>query len=158
MSDIKTPKKKKLTAEQKALKANVVLSWKNTFGKDMTDRFTTAQKFIDSECIRLMGKYTPARNLILSKAAALGTKIGSGRIVVASPYGRYQYYGKLMVSSKTGSSYARQGESKVMTDKDLKYSTLRHPQAQPMWFEFAKKQHGAAILRGAAKIAGGKAE
>ncbi len=134
------------------------LAWNNAFGKESTQKFDTAQKFVDNECIRKMVRYTPARNLILSKAAALGTKIGSGRIVVASPYGRYQYYGKLMVSSKTGSSYARQGESKVMTDKDLKYSTLRHPQAQPMWFEFAKKQHGAAILRGAAKIAGGKAE
>lgn len=156
MSDIKTPKKKKLTAEQKTLKANVVLSWKNTFGKDMTDRFTTAQKFIDSECIRLMGKYTPARNLILAKAATLGTKIGSGHIVYAVPYARYQYYGKVMVSSVTGSACAKHGESKVLTSKNLSYSKARHPLAQAMWFETMKAKHGGTILRGAAAIAGGK--
>lgn len=134
----------------------VDLAWKNTFGRDSTMKFDTAQKFIDSECIRKMVRYTPARNLILSKAAVLGTKVGSGKIVYNSPYARYQYYGKLMVSSITGSAWAKQGEKKILTNKDLQYSTSRHPQAQRLWFEVMKKQHGAAILRGAARIAGGK--
>lgn len=103
-----------------------------------------------------MVRYTPARNLILSKSAVLGTKIGSGKIVYNSPYARYQYYGKLMVSSITGSARAKRGEKKILTNKDLQYSTSRHPQAQRLWFEVMKKQHGAAILRGAARIAGGK--
>lgn len=149
---MKQPQNEKI----KAQKAEVNLVWNNTFGKDSTMKFDTAQKFIDSECIRKMVKYTPARNLILSKSAVLGTKIGSGRIVIASPYGRYQYYGKLMVSSTSGSAWAKRGEKKVLTDKDLQYSTSRHPQAQRLWFEFTKKQHGPAILRGAARIAGGK--
>lgn len=151
---MKQPQNEKI----KAQKAEVNLVWNNTFGKDSAIKFDTAQKFIDSECIRKMVKYTPARNLILSKAAVLGTKIGSGRIVVVSPYGRYQYYGKLMVSSTSGSSWAKQGEKKVLTNKDLQYSTSRHPQAQRLWFEPMKKQHGQAILRGAARIAGGKAK
>lgn len=149
---MKQPKNEKI----KAQKAEVNLVWNNTFGKDSAMKFDTAQKFIDSECIRKMVRYTPAKNLILSKAAVLGTKIGSGRIVVTSPYGRYQYYGKLMVSSITGSAYARKGEKKVLTNKDLQYSTVRHPQAQRLWFEVMKKQHGQAILRGAARLAGGK--
>lgn len=155
---MKQPKNKKLTAAQKEFKIEVNLAWNNTFGKDMTDRFTTAQKFVDSECIRLMSKYTPARNLLLSKSAIIGTKIGSGHIVYASPYARYQYYGKLMVSSITGSAYATQGESKVLTSKNLNYSQARHPLAQAMWFETMKAKHGGAILRGAAAIAGGKAK
>lgn len=155
---MKQPKNKKLTAAQKEFKIEVNLAWNNTFGKDMTDRFTTAQKFVDSECIRLMSKYTPARNLLLSKSAIIGTKIGSGHIVYASPYARYQYYGKLMVSSITGSAYAAQGESKVLTSKNLNYSQARHPLAQAMWFETMKAKHGGAILRGAAAIAGGKAK
>lgn len=149
---IRQPKNEKVKAENQ----EVELAWNKTFGKDSTMKFDTAQKFIDSECIRRMVKYTPARNMILSKASALGTKIGSGRIVIASPHGRYQYYGKLMVSSVTGSSYARSGETKVLTDKPLKYSTSRHPQAQAMWFEGMKSEHKEAILRGAAAIAGGK--
>ena len=140
-------------AEIKAQKAKINLVWKQTFGKDQTDRFTDVQKFIDSECIRLMVPYTPMNNGILMKTAVLGTKIGSGHIYYNSPYARYQYYGKLMVSSVTGSAYAIHGESKVLTVTDLKYSTARHPQAQKMWFETMKTNKKEQILRGAAAIA-----
>ena len=135
---------------------NVKLEWNDNFANDKAAMFAKVQQFIDSECIRLMGKYTPARNLILAKAATLGTKIGSGHIVYAVPYARYQYYGKVMVSSVTGSAYAKHGESKVLTSKNLSYSKARHPLAQAMWFETMKIKHGGAILRGAAAIAGGK--
>ncbi|MBQ7131243.1 MAG: hypothetical protein IJO29_01605 [Oscillospiraceae bacterium] len=147
--NIKQPK----NAQIKAQKAQLNLVWKSTFGREQTQRFETVQKFVDSECIRLMVKYTPSRNNILAKSAVLGTKIGSGRIYVVSPYGRYQYYGKLMVSSKTGSAFAGKGESKVLTDRDLQYSTAKHPQAQRLWFEVMKKNHGQQILRSAAAIA-----
>lgn len=135
---------------------NVKLEWNDNFANDKAAMFAKVQQFIDSECIRLMGKYTPARNLILAKAATLGTKIGSGHIVYAVPYARYQYYGKVMVSSVTGSAYAKHGESKVLTSKNLSYSKARHPLAQAMWFETMKAKHSGAILRGAAAIAGGK--
>lgn len=135
---------------------SVKLEWNDNFANDKAAMFAKVQQFIDSECIRLMGKYTPARNLILAKAATLGTKIGSGHIVYAVPYARYQYYGKVMVSSVTGSAYAKHGESKVLTSKNLSYSKARHPLAQAMWFETMKAKHGGAILRGAAAIAGGK--
>lgn len=133
--------------------AEVRLAWKQTFGREQTDRFTTVQKFIDSECIRLMVPYTPMRNGILMKNAVMGTTIGSGLVVYNSPYARYQYYGKLMVSSVNGSAYARRGESKVLTNIDLKYDTSRHPKAQKMWFEAMKADKREQILRGAAAIA-----
>lgn len=150
---IKQPKNKRVSVKIKQMKAEVNLSWKETFGKEQTARFDNVQRFVDSECIRLMVKYTPARNNILYKSATLGTKIGSGRIYYQSPYARYQYYGKLMVSSVTGSPYASKGESKVLTNKELKYNTVRHPQAQKMWFETMKTNHKEQILRGAAAIA-----
>lgn len=137
-------------------KVEVNLAWKNTFGREQTERFDSVQKFVDSECIRLMVKYTPARNNILYKSPTLGTRIGSGHIYYQSPYARYQYYGKLMVSSVTGSPYAKKGESKVLTDRDLKYNTARHPQAQKLWFETMKTNHKEQILRGAAAIAAKK--
>lgn len=113
------------------------------------------QKFIDQECIRLMDPYTPNLNGILIKSATVGTKIGSGEIHQIAPYARYQYYGKLMVSSITGSAWSR-GESKVLTDKDLVYSTHKNARAGPYWFLRMKSDHKDQILRGAAKIAGGK--
>lgn len=138
--------------KQQLLQAKLI--WKATFAKENTDRFNTGQKFVDSECIRLMHKYTPRRHGLLQKSPILGTKIGSGHIVYLDPKARYQFYGKLMVSSVTGSAYARRGEKKVLTDKDLRYTKAT---ARALWFEVMKANHGKAILRGAAKIMGGKA-
>lgn len=146
MSDkIKQPK----NVEIKAQKAEVNLAWRNTFGKDSTQKFDTAQEYVDSQCIELMKRYTPEVNHILVKSPVWGTKIGSGHIVYESSYARYQYYGNVMVS--TGGK----GSKKIVAvpERQLKYSKAG---AQRLWFEVMKKQHGEAILRGAARIAGGK--
>lgn len=111
-----------------------------------------AQSFIDSECIRLMVPYTPMLNGQLMQSATRGTVIGSGVIKYNSPYARYQYYGKLMVSSVTGSSYARRGESKIITNKDLHYNNSRHPRAGKMWFERMKADRKEQILKGAERL------
>ena len=114
------------------------------------------QKFIDSECINKMIPYTPMLSGLLSNSAPrLGTKIGSGKIEYFSPYARYQYYGKLMVSSTTGSAWSK-GESKVLTDKDLVHNKSKHPQAGPFWFERMKADKKEEILQGARKLAGAK--
>lgn len=113
------------------------------------------QRFVDSECIRLMGPYEPALNMGMEKSVVLGTAIGSGKIEYLSPYARYQYYGKLMVSSLTGSSYASKGEKKVLTDKDLIYNKSVHPLAGPYWFERMKADKKDQILKGAQRIANG---
>ena len=114
------------------------------------------QKFIDQECIRLMAPYTPARDGFLERSATLGTKIGSGEINQVSPYARFQYYGKVMVSSITGSPWARKGEKKILTDRDLVHDKSKHPMAGPFWFERMKADKKEEILQGARKIAGAK--
>lgn len=135
---------------------DVRLEWKKTFGKERTERFETAQAFVDKECIRLMRPYTPALSEILSMSPTLGTVIGSGHIYYLNPYARYQYYGKLMVSSITGSAFAAAGEKKVLTDVDLVHNTTsKHQQAGPFWFDRMIADKGAQILRGTAKITGG---
>jgi hypothetical protein len=118
--------------------------------------FGNVQRFIDSECIRLMAPYTPYRAGILEKSATLGTKIGSGEINQVTPYARFQYYGKVMVSAITGSPWARRGEKKVLTDRDLVHDTSMHPMAGPFWFERMKADHKEDILEGARKVAGAK--
>lgn len=65
----------------------------------------------------------------------------------------------LSSSSVTGSSYARHGEKKVLTDKELVYSTFnKEPLAGKLWFERMKADKKQQILRGAAAIMGGKAK
>lgn len=114
------------------------------------------QKFIDQESIRQMSPYTPYLNGVLEESVTLGTVIGSGLLEYLSPYGRYQYYAKLMVSSITGSAWASKGEKKVLTDRDLVHSKHAHPQAGPFWFERMKADRKEKILEGARKIAGAK--
>lgn len=146
---IKQPKNAAVSAQQMSAE----LVWKQTFAPENNARFNDVQKFIDSEVIRLMVPYTPMRNGLLMKVAVLGTKIGSGQIFYSSPYARYQYYGKVMVSSVTGSSWARKGEKKRLTLRQLKYDKSRHPKAQRMWFEAMKADKKEQLLRGAAAIA-----
>ena len=116
------------------------------------DKLAKAQQFVDSECIRLMVPYTPMLSGQMMQSATRGTVIGSGEIKYNSPYVRYQYYGKLMVSSITGSSYARKGESKVLTGKDLRYNKSKHPRAGKLWFERMKADRKEQILKGAERL------
>ena len=130
----------------------IELKWNPTFSARMNNNYQNVQEYVDSTVIRYMTPYTPMLNGVLYKSAILGTTIGSGEIIQVAPYARYQYYGKLMVSRLTGSSYALQGESKVLTNTPLNYNTFRHPLAGPMWFHrmvFDKKD---IILRGAQRI------
>lgn len=109
------------------------------------------QKVIDQEVIRLMAPYTPRQNNALIDSATLGTDIGSGEINQNTPYSRYHYYGKLMVSSITGSAYASKGEKKILTDKDMKYNGA--PMRGPFWFDRMKADRKDDILKGAQKVA-----
>ena len=127
---------------------------------DPGDRIDKAQKFIDSECLRLMKPYTPFRTGIMEKSATLGTVIGSGKIVYNSPYARYLYYG--VVYGPNFPIYEN-GElvgfysppKKYSTGRKMQYSKAKHPQAQRLWFEVMKRKHKTAIIRGAAAISGG---
>lgn len=128
------------------------LKWNDGFQLKWQGKIDNAQKFVDSECIRLMDKYTPMLSGMLVKSATLGTKIGEGKIHQIAPYAKYQYYGKLMVSSKTGNSWSK-GEKKVLTDRNLKYTKAIHPLAGPFWFERMKSDHLNQILKDAQKYA-----
>lgn len=135
---------------------DVSLVWNKNFSTEKTRLMEKAQRFVDSECIRLMTPYVPMLNGALYKSATLGTKIGTGNIVYASPYARYQYYGKVMVSSITGSAWARYGETKVLTDRNLNYSTHQHPLAGSYWFERMKKDKLPQLARGVERLTGGE--
>ena len=108
------------------------------------------QKFIDNEVIRFCAPYTPKDSgLLLGAPKSLG-----GKIVYNSPYAKYMYYGKVMVSPSTGSPWARRGERKSLTSRGIKYSGA--PQRGAYWFERMKADHAADIAREAAEMAGGR--
>lgn len=139
--------------------------WDPRFGAVMTERLQQTQRFIDSECMRLMVPYTPMRNGLLTESVKLGTVIGSGELRYLSPYARYQYYGEIYgpnIPIKEGGElvgfFSPPGQKKHPTGRDITYDTSRHTQAGKLWFERMKADHGEAILEEAAKIAGGVAK
>lgn len=118
------------------------------------------QEYVDNACIRLMTPYTPMRNGDLCQSVKRGTEIGSGTLVYASPYARYQYYGEVY-----GPNYPIHKDGvlvgfysppkKQPTGRQIEYSTAKHEQAGKLWFERMKSDHKDEILAGARKLAGG---
>lgn len=108
------------------------------------------QKYIDSEVIRHCAPYAPHESGQMQKSATLGTVIGSGEITYNSPYAKYLYYGKVMVSPTTGSPWAKKGERKVLTDRNINYNGA--PKRGSYWFERMKKDHAKDILKGAEQL------
>lgn len=68
---------------------------------------------------RLSNPFIPYDNGMLRR---LKTYPSNNEIKYTSPYAKYQYYGKLMLT-KSGGSWARKGEKKVLTSQSLKYHT-----------------------------------
>jgi len=114
------------------------------------------QKYVDSEVLRLSEPYTPHLTGALSKSAQAATDIGSGEVKWNTPYGRYLYRGKLMVSPSTGSAWAKKNEEKVLTNVPLSYHG--GGKRGRLWFERMKADHRTKILQGTARMAGGKAK
>lgn len=85
------------------------------------------------------------------RRSAYKSDIGSGKIVYAGPYARFQYYGKKMIGSYTGSVVADPGEKKVLTTQDLQHQG--GPQRGAYWFERMKKKHKKEIIKGANEVA-----
>ena len=69
------------------------------------------------------------------------TRVVGNNIIYPGPYARFLYYGKVMVDPETGSTYAPKGGTKVLTDKNLVFTTSGHAQAQSHWFEASKAEN-----------------
>ena len=115
--------------------------------------FEKAQYWLDSQIMNDMVPYMPHvtgifTNLTRAQSAAIA---GTGLVYAAAStsYGRFLYFGKVMVDPETGSPFARPGVKKILTDRPLKYSS---PETVPEWFEVAKEQHMTDWVDGVEKI------
>ena len=89
---INTPRGSIYTTTTKNGTVTARLEWAPGYAAKKAKGFTSAQEFVDSECIRYMNPLTPRRTGMLIKSATLGTVIGSGMIEYLAPYARRQYY------------------------------------------------------------------
>lgn len=127
---IKTPRGTIVNVAMKNGDVKAKLTWNDGFGTKRTDDFCRAQKFVDSEVLRLSAPYVPFDTGMLQKSGTLGTVIGNGEVNWIAPYAAAQYY---------------------TTAQTRSYDALRGG----MWFERMKADHKSAIIAGAKKIAGG---
>lgn len=96
------------------------------------NNYTAAQKFVDSEVLRLCESYIPLLTSMLIKSGVLGTDVGSGEVSWITPYAHAQYHSPRKPGSVTG------------------------PLRGPQWFARMFAASGKQIIAGAKKLAGGE--
>lgn len=122
--------------------------------KRLENNFNKAQYALDSAIMTSMVPYMPRRdgqfiNVTKGMSASMA---GSGKVVAAAPpYGRFLYEGKVMVGEKSRSPWAKKGEKKVVTERNLTYSGG----SQAHWFDKAKEKDGDKWVHVVKEIAGG---
>ena len=107
------------------------LVWNSNFRKRWQRKYSAAQKFMDSEVLRLCEPLTPLRTGMLVKSGTLGTDMGSGLVEWIAPYAKKQYYSARPAGAETG------------------------PERGPYWFARMKEKHQQYLIEGARRMAGG---
>lgn len=116
------------------------LRWNKDFQPKWEEKFSRAQKYVDTSCLRYCDPLIPFQTGFLKKSGILGTRIGSGELNYLSPYARYIYNGKVMIGHPP----------KKVTNIPLKYQFA--PKRGAFWFERMKVQHKKQILKGASRF------
>jgi hypothetical protein len=121
----------------------VKLTWNKQFKTKWTQKYVSAQEFVDNAVLHDCEPYVPLLTGVLIFSGILGTKIGSGTVSWTTPYARYLYYGKVMIPSPFGGG-------KILTKRNLKFHGGGKRGA--FWFERSKAVNKDAWVKGAALI------
>ena len=116
----------------------------------IAERCTRAEHILAQQVKKDTDPYVP----MLTGSLKNRTRVEGGAVIYPGPYARFLYYGKVMVDPNTGSTWAPKGGTKVVTDRNLVFTTDFHPQAQAYWFEASKAQNKDKWLRVAQKAVG----
>lgn len=93
------------------------------------------QRFHTANVLRRIIKYMPYRTGATIKLTQAQTVISKPEIVTDVPYGKYLYYGKVMVGAPP----------KRATDRDLRYTKTKNPLAGPFWDRALTAAEGGAM-------------
>lgn len=109
------------------------------------------QAFLDKTVADNLRKYVSRKGGTQEKSIPTASRYGSGRVIINAPYARFQAEGKAMVGIKSRSAWAKKGERKVVTGKELKYHSEKLRGKHP--FERMKADKRDSILLQTAKEA-----
>lgn len=129
--------------------------WNKPFSA-ISERFAgkEAQLFLANEAKRLMDPYVPARNLTLAKNVRVYVENGKGIVHYSSPYARYQFEGKVMISKRPG---VKGSAKKVLQpEKSLNYTKFRHPLATSHWDQAMLTAHQGDLTQAMQNYIGGR--
>jgi hypothetical protein len=113
------------------------------------------QMFHTQNCLRRIKRYMPFLSGATYKITVAQTNIRKPEIVTNVPYGKYLFYGKVMVNSKTGKGPALipgvgyrfpKGSTLMPTDRELEYTKAKNPLAGPHWDRTLVAYEGKAIV------------
>jgi hypothetical protein len=109
----------------------------NLNGDILAEKLNKAQEDLNNQIMIDCEDYVPFQQGILSNSVHVED---GDEIVWNAPYARFLYMGKLMLDER-GSSWARKGGRKYVTNKDLTYSKEGHSKAGSHWFDRAMEDH-----------------
>lgn len=109
------------------------------------------QAFLDKTVAENLQKYVSRKSGAQEKSIPIASKYGSGKVIINVPYARFQAEGKVMVGVKSHSTWARKGEKKMVTNRNLTYHSERLRGKHP--FERMKADKKQSILNQTASYA-----
>lgn len=108
----------------------------NKINKQYKAKQQNAMRMLKNEIAKDTEPYVPMRDSSLRRAVTASLRTNDPKLIWATPYARFLYYGKVMIGMITRRPWAKKGETKVTTSKNLTYS---QPGTGPNWFNRAKK-------------------
>lgn len=121
----------------------------NKITKEYKVKQQKALRMLKSEIAKDTEPFVPMRDGRLRRSVTTSLRTNSSKLIWATPYARFLYYGKVMVGRITRRPWAAKGETKVTTNKNLTYS---QPGTGPNWFNRAKKVKLQKWLKVAKKV------
>lgn len=115
----------------------------------------SAQTFHTNNVLNRITKYMPYRSGATIKLTMVQTDISKPEIVTDVPYGKFLYYGKLMVDPVTGAAgfldkdgmwKSRKGVPKVVSERPIVYDKTKNPMAGSFWDRALVANEGAALV------------
>jgi hypothetical protein len=100
------------------------------------DKAGSVQQFHTANVLRRIKRYMPFVTGMTYKVTVIQTNIRKPEIVTNTPYGKYLYYGKVMVGKAP----------RVVTNKNLVYSKTKNPLAGPFWDRALVANEGKALV------------